>query len=55
MDEINTNPILKVEYFEIVDDIKLLPIKSWDNGNGITGCIAVKAGKIRLIDNVRFK
>jgi pantoate--beta-alanine ligase len=55
IDQINTNPFLSVEYFEIVDDKKLLPINSWGNENGIVGCIAVKAGKIRLIDNVRFK
>jgi pantoate--beta-alanine ligase len=55
IDEINSNPFLNVEYFEIVDDIKLLPIKSWEQEKGITGCIAVKAGKVRLIDNVRFK
>jgi pantoate--beta-alanine ligase len=53
--EINSNPFLSVEYFEIVDDKKLLPIYSWNIENGIVGCIAVKAGKIRLIDNIRFK
>ncbi len=54
-DEINSNPFLEVEYFEIVDDKKLLPVKSWDQNSGVVGCIAVKAGRIRLIDNIRFK
>jgi pantoate--beta-alanine ligase len=55
LNKINSNPYLKVEYFDIVDDVKLLPINSWQSENGIVGCIAVKAGNIRLIDNIRFK
>lgn len=54
IDQIDASPYLKTEYFEIVDDIGLRPIKSWiDPGNKV-GCIAVRAGKIRLIDNIRF-
>ncbi len=52
--EINKSQLLFVEYFEIVDEINLLPIKNWDINTGIFGCIAVKVGKIRLIDNIRF-
>ncbi len=52
--ELNKSPFLSVEYFEIVDSINFLPVKSWDATTGIFGCIAVKAGKIRLIDNIRF-
>lgn len=47
----------KVEYFEIVDDKNLLPVMSaseMKRGKGYVGCIAVKAGKIRLIDNIEF-
>ena len=49
---INKNPFLTVEYFEIVDDEQLLPVKNWDGKTKKIGCIAVYCGKIRLIDNV---
>jgi pantoate--beta-alanine ligase len=51
---INKNSELKVEYFEIVDDTDLLPIESWDMPKGKVGCIAVKVGNVRLIDNIRY-
>ncbi|WP_321515071.1 pantoate--beta-alanine ligase [Marinifilum fragile] len=54
VDEINKNPYLSVEYFEIVDDTYLQPIKSWNENNVKVGCITVQVGKIRLIDNITF-
>ena len=51
---INKNPFLEVEYFDIVDDVELKSITSWQERNNKVGCIAVKVGKIRLIDNVNF-
>lgn len=48
---------LSVEYFEIVDDTQLIPVKTkkeLKKGCRYFGCIAVKAGKIRLIDNIEF-
>ena len=54
LQQINTNPLLKVEYFEIVDETTLLPVKNWSDQGIKVGCIAVFAGKIRLIDNVIF-
>ncbi|RLD61436.1 MAG: pantoate--beta-alanine ligase [Bacteroidetes bacterium] len=51
---INQNPFLDVEYFDIVDDIDLKSINNWNENNNKVGCIAVKVGKIRLIDNVNF-
>jgi len=54
VDEINKNPFLDVEYFEIVDDTKLQTVKSWDEENTKVGCVAVFCGKIRLIDNIVF-
>lgn len=48
----------EVEYFEIADDIDLVPLT---NKRGIRkarnyyACIAVRAGKIRLIDNVKIQ
>lgn len=46
-----------IEYFEIVDDIELIPLKSKSEvrkGMKYFGCIAVKAGRIRLIDNIEI-
>lgn len=51
---INANPLLQVEYFDIVDSEKLESIKSWSQNADKVGCIAVHVGNIRLIDNVRF-
>jgi pantoate--beta-alanine ligase len=48
---------LHVEYFEIVDDINLIPVstrREMKKENRYYGCIAVQAGKIRLIDNIEF-
>ncbi len=52
--EISKNPFLSMEYFEIVDDTCLKPIKEWSENNVKIACIAVKVGKVRLIDNVSF-
>ncbi len=52
--EINSTGELKVEYFEIVDDTRLQPVISWDQPGVKVGCIALYAGKIRLIDNIVF-
>jgi pantoate--beta-alanine ligase len=46
-----------VEYFEIVDDTELVPLSLKSEmrpGKRYFGCIAVKAGRIRLIDNVEI-
>ncbi|MCK4464519.1 MAG: pantoate--beta-alanine ligase [Bacteroidales bacterium] len=51
---INKNPELRVEYFEIVDNIELFQIKSWEEKKKKYGCIAVNVGTVRLIDNVKF-
>ncbi|MDD2380853.1 MAG: pantoate--beta-alanine ligase [Mariniphaga sp.] len=49
---INQNPFLLVEYIEIVDIENLLPISSWNEKGGKIACIAVRCGKVRLIDNI---
>jgi pantoate--beta-alanine ligase len=54
VDSINHDPLLEVEYFELVDSNTLLPVTTWKNPNPLRGCIAVKAGSIRLIDNMDF-
>jgi pantoate--beta-alanine ligase len=52
--QINIGQILRVEYFDIVDDTTLEQVESWLNPGIKIGCIAVFAGKIRLIDNIIF-
>lgn len=54
VDSINNIPHLEIEYFELVDDINLMHVTEWDDKMQITGCIAVKVGNIRLIDNIAF-
>ncbi|TKG93584.1 pantoate--beta-alanine ligase [Puteibacter caeruleilacunae] len=51
--QVNANPLLEVEYFEIVNDEDLQPVNAWNSGCTV-GCIAVFAGEIRLIDNIIF-
>ncbi|MBW6534343.1 MAG: pantoate--beta-alanine ligase [Mariniphaga sp.] len=51
-ENINKNPFLNVEYFEIVDFENLQPVKSWGDKGKKIGCIAVFCGKVRLIDNI---
>ena len=54
---INSVHEFKVEYFEIVDDTELIPVNirtEMKPGKRYFGCIAVQAGKIRLIDNIEF-
>lgn len=54
IDEVTKNPLLDVEYFEIVNGTTLKPITTWNECETIFGCIAVFAGDIRLIDNIRY-
>jgi len=54
LDTLNKDPYLQVEYFEIVDDKTLQPVKAWEKPGGKVGCIAVNAGDVRLIDNITF-
>jgi pantoate--beta-alanine ligase len=54
-DRINENEYLNTEYFEIVDSMTLQPVKNWNDPGEKVGCIAVHCGKVRLIDNIRFK
>ena len=54
VNRINSNGLLKVEYFEIVDENSLMPTKDFEEPGVKVGCIAVFAGKVRLIDNIIF-
>ena len=54
---INSTEGFAIEYFEIVDDTELIPVSRKEEmtpDNHYYGCIAVKAGKIRLIDNIEI-
>jgi len=53
-EQINASPFLKLEYFEAVDSETLVPVSSWNESKNIRACIAVKAGTVRLIDNIAF-
>lgn len=53
--EVEKNPCLKVIYFQAVDALSMQQVTSWDESKRVQGCIAVQAGEIRLIDNVRIK
>ena len=56
--QINSVPDFDVEYFDISDDEELMPVnfkKEMKTGKKYFGCIAVKAGKIRLIDNIEIR
>ena len=46
---------LETEYFEIVDARTLLPGEDWEESPEVVGCITVFCGKVRLIDNIKFK
>ena len=52
---INATKLLEVEYFDIVDGNTLQAVDKWSDSDYIVGCIAVFAGKVRLIDNVTYK
>ena len=54
VETINSSETLKVEYFEVVDATTLQPVASLVRENQAIGCIAVFAGKVRLIDNILF-
>jgi pantoate--beta-alanine ligase len=51
---VEQNPLLSVEYMEIVDPSTLQPITDWEGYSEVRGCIAVQTGGPRLIDNVSY-
>ncbi|MBR3765622.1 MAG: pantoate--beta-alanine ligase, partial [Muribaculaceae bacterium] len=54
IDEINAQPEMEVEYYEIVDSLTMQPINNWDDSNCPVGCITVYCGEVRLIDNIKY-
>ena len=50
--QVESNPLLKVIYFQVVDAATMQQVRTWEESPAIQGCIAVQAGEIRLIDNI---
>jgi len=46
---------LSPEYFEIVDGHSLESVQNFEDSDFIVACTAVKAGDVRLIDNIVLK
>lgn len=55
MEQLNSLPFMKVEYFTIVDGLTMQPISSWNETDYAVGCITVYCGDVRLIDNITYK
>lgn len=53
--EVERDPLLKVIYFQAVDARSMQEVAVWSDAPHIQGCIAVQAGNIRLIDNIRIR
>ncbi len=54
-DAINSTEGLQLEYYQIVDGNTLQEIAEWEDSDYVVGCIALFCGKIRLIDNIKYK
>ena len=53
--EINRNELLQVIYYQSVDALTMQEVAAWSDAEQVQGCIAVQAGEIRLIDNIRIR
>ncbi len=51
---LSEDPMIKVEYFKIVDREGLQSVREWSEEGAKIGCIAVQIGKVRLIDNINI-
>lgn len=54
VDEINSQPFMKVEYYQIVDGKTMQPISEWAETAEPVGCVTVFCGDVRLIDNIKY-
>lgn len=54
IESLNKDPLIDVEYFEIVDTKSLMACKNWKDPGEKIACVAIKIGRIRLIDNIIF-
>lgn len=53
--EVERDPLLEVIYYRSVDALTMQQVDAWDAAARIQGCIAVQAGPVRLIDNIRIR
>ena len=53
--QVESNPLLKVIYFQVVDAATMQQVRTWEESPVIQGCIAVQPGDIRLIDNIKLR
>ncbi len=53
--EVERDERLKVIYYQSVDALTMQKVSAWSDAERIQGCIAVQAGDIRLIDNIRIR
>lgn len=53
--QVESNPQLKVIYFQVVDAATMQQVRTWEESPAVQGCIAVQAGDIRLIDNIKLR
>ncbi len=53
--DVEASGLLSVIYFEAVDSATMQSVDSWSESENIQGCIAVQAGAVRLIDNIKLK
>lgn len=51
---INADPVMQVEYYEIVDGNTMEAIHNWSDTTYPVGCITVYCGDVRLIDNIKY-
>lgn len=52
---IDANPLLKTEYAQVLGSETLQPANRWEEYDGARLCVAVQAGSVRLIDNIKLK
>ena len=50
--QLKTEPLIETEYFEISDAETLAPITDYSQAKSAVACVAIKLGKVRLIDNI---
>ncbi len=53
--EIDRDGLLRTIYYQSVDALTMQEVTAWSDAARIQGCIAVEAGGIRLIDNIRIR
>ncbi|MCM1348933.1 MAG: pantoate--beta-alanine ligase [Firmicutes bacterium] len=55
IDQLNAEPFMEVEYYEVVNPLTMQPTDQWETPEGAAvGCITVYCGDVRLIDNITY-